>query len=206
MPLFLHVGSGTTGKADTTAGFNTEAWRELRLDIDPAAAPDILGSSTRMDAVEDASVDAVFSSHNIEHLYPHEVSLALAEFHRVLTPDGFSIVTCPDLQSVAALVAEGRLAEPAYASPAGPISPLDMLYGFSDDLAQGKLFMAHKTGFTSATLEQALRGAGFASVVLLRRPWAFDLWSLATKSAAPAAALRVLIRDHFPPSRAMAEL
>jgi hypothetical protein len=206
MPVFLHVGSGTARKADTTKGFDTPAWRELRLDIDPDAAPDILGSSTAMDAVAEASVDAVFSSHNIEHLYPHEVALALAEFRRVLTPEGFAIVTCPDLQSAAALVADGRLTEPAYASPAGPISPLDMLYGYSDDLAQGKLHMAHKTGFTSGTLEQALRGAGFASVVLLRRPWAFDLWSVATKSPASGAALRTLIRDHFPPSQATADL
>ena len=44
-----------------------------------------------------ASVDAVFSSHNIEHLYPHEVPLALKEFMRVLKPDGFVLMTCPDL-------------------------------------------------------------------------------------------------------------
>ena len=36
-------------------------------------------------AVQDASVDAVFPSHNIEYLYSHEVPLALAEFiERVL--------------------------------------------------------------------------------------------------------------------------
>ena len=44
---------------------------------------------TDMPAVEDAYVDAVFSSHNIEHLYAHEVAEALSEFKRVLNEDGF---------------------------------------------------------------------------------------------------------------------
>jgi predicted SAM-dependent methyltransferase len=40
-----------------------------------------------MSALATGSVDAVVSSHNMEHLYPHEVPLALAEFVRVLKPD-----------------------------------------------------------------------------------------------------------------------
>ena len=38
------------------------------------------------------SVDAILSSQNIEHLYPHEVALALKEFLRVLRPDGFAVI------------------------------------------------------------------------------------------------------------------
>ena len=76
---------------------------------------------TSMVAVADQSVDAVFSSHNIEHLYPHEIPLAVAEFLRVLKMDGFAVITCPDLQSVAVLVAQDKLTEPAYVSPAGPL-------------------------------------------------------------------------------------
>ncbi|MDO8705893.1 MAG: methyltransferase domain-containing protein [Sulfuricaulis sp.] len=61
---------------------------------------------TDMSAVATGSVDAVYSSHNIEHLYPHEVPVALAEFRRVLRGDGLLVIACPDLQSVCALVAE----------------------------------------------------------------------------------------------------
>ena len=100
-----------------------------RLDIDPAVQPDVIGTMTDMAAVASESVDAIFSSHNIEHLYPHEVPLALKEFLRVLKPDGFFVVTCPDLQSVCALVAQGKLTEAAYQSPAGPIAAIDILYG-----------------------------------------------------------------------------
>lgn len=86
-------------------GFQSAQWRELRFDIDPAVAPDILGIMTDMSALGDASVDAIFSSHNIEHLYPHEVPVALKEFIRVLKPDGFAVMTCPDLLSTAEMIA-----------------------------------------------------------------------------------------------------
>lgn len=110
-------------------------WCEIRLDIDESVNPDVIGTMTNMQGVGDRSVDAVFSSHNIEHLYPHEVPVALAEFHRVLKPDGFALITCPDLQSVAALIAEDRLTEAAYVSPAGPITPLDIVYGHRASMA-----------------------------------------------------------------------
>jgi len=120
MKTFLHVGCGPKRKDRTTAGFNTPEWNEVRFDIDEKANPDILGTMLDMSGVASGSVDAIFSSHNIEHIYPHEVPLALAEFLRVLKPDGFLVVTCPDLQSVCALIAEDKLTEPAYDSPAGP--------------------------------------------------------------------------------------
>jgi ubiquinone/menaquinone biosynthesis C-methylase UbiE len=58
---------------------------------------------TDMSAVETSSMDALYSSHNIEHVYAHEVPKALAEFKRVLRPDGFVIITCPDIQAICAL-------------------------------------------------------------------------------------------------------
>jgi Methyltransferase domain len=79
-----------------------------------------------MSAVADKSVDAIFSSHNIEHVYPHEVAQVLNEFLRVLSDDGFVVLTCPDLQAVCEFVAADKLLEPIYESPVGPISPLDV--------------------------------------------------------------------------------
>ncbi|OOZ39527.1 class I SAM-dependent methyltransferase, partial [Solemya elarraichensis gill symbiont] len=105
MKTFLHVGCGQKFKDQTTNAFNTNEWDELRLDINESVKPDIVGTMTDMSSVDNESVDAIFSSHNIEHLYPHEVPVALAEFKRVLKPDGFVVITCPDLQSVCKLVA-----------------------------------------------------------------------------------------------------
>jgi len=198
MKTFLHVGCGINRKDKTTASFGGPDWRELRLDIDPGVDPDIVGTMTNMNALADESVDAIFSSHNIEHLYPHEAPLALAEFLRVMKPEGFAVITCPDLQAVAALVADDKLTDIAYISPAGPIAPLDVLYGFRPQLAAGNLFMAHHCGFTEKVLNAALVGAGFKSVVSLRRTVAFDLWAIASKNALAQADLRVLAGEHFP--------
>lgn len=159
--------------------FHGDAWREIRLDIDASVKPDIIASMLDMGAVATASVDAVFSSHNVEHLYPHEVPRALAEFRRVLRPDGIAVVTCPDLQSVAALIAQDKLDEPAYVSPAGPVAPLDILYGFRPALARGNLFMAHRTGFSARTLGRALVAAGFAQYSVQRERRTLNLWAIA---------------------------
>jgi len=199
MKSFLHVGCGPKRKDRTTRAFNTQDWNELRLDIDANVSPDIVGTMTDMSVVPDASVDAIFSSHNIEHLYPHEVPVALKEFLRVLRPDGFLVITCPDLQSVCALVAEDKLTEIAYEAPAGPIAPLDILYGHRPALERGNLFMAHRCGFTQKVLIGTLQAAGFAGIASMRRghPY-YDLYAIATKISMPEADLRALAAAHFP--------
>jgi len=194
----LHVGCGPKRKEHTTAGFNVPDWHEIRFDIDVGAAPDVIGTMTDMSAVASGSIDAIFSSHNIEHLYPHEVPIALAEFHRVLQPDGFVVITCPDLKSVCALVAADQLTEAAYNAPAGPIAPIDILYGYRPQLERGNLYMAHRCGFTERVLGQTLLAAGFKSVASTARPWIFDLWAIGSKSERDDDALRALVALHFP--------
>jgi SAM-dependent methyltransferase len=177
--LVLHVGCGVAHPDKLPAAyFPLPEWRELRLDIDPGVAPDIVASLTDMTPVADGSVDAVWSSHNLEHLHTHEVPQALAEFRRVLRPTGFALITLPDLQAVAELVAQDRLAEAAYVSPMGPITPLDILYGHGASLAQGNAFMGHRTGFTAKTLGAALLAAGFPRVQVAR-DGRFGLWAMA---------------------------
>jgi predicted SAM-dependent methyltransferase len=59
-------------------------WREIRLDIDPASpACDILSSITDMASVPDASLDAAYSAHDLEHLFAHEVPVALRGVRRI---------------------------------------------------------------------------------------------------------------------------
>ena len=192
----LHVGCGRK-RIDRTP-FAGSGWRELRLDIDPSVSPDLVGSLTDLGAVDDASIDAVFSSHNLEHLYAHEVPQALGEFRRVLRPSGVALITCPDLQAVAQMVAEDRLVEPAYQSGMGPITPLDMLYGHRASLAAGNLFMAHRCGFTHAVLRGTVSAAGFAQCASLRRPRSFDLWILATVEEWPEQDLLQAAQRLFP--------
>lgn len=199
MKTFLHVGCGPKRKDGTTRGFNTPEWNEVRFDIDEGANPDIQGTMLDMSGVADESVDAIFSSHNIEHIYPHEVPLALAEFLRVLKPDGFLVVTCPDLQSVCALIAEDKLIEPAYHSPSGPIAPIDILYGHRSSMMKGNLFMAHRCGFTRRTLAGTIKQSGFGNIASMARgDPCYDLFAVATKAAASDDVVRTLAMEHFP--------
>lgn len=198
MPVLLHVGCGPKRKAQTTREFNTDEWSEVRLDIDISVSPDVVGTMTDMSAVRSGSIDAIFSSHNIEHLYPHEVPLALGEFLRVLSGNGFAVITCPDLKPVCALVANDKLTEPAYTSPSGLIAPIDILYGHRTSMAQGNLFMSHRCGFTRKVLDRTLLYSGFRTVATLARPQYFDLWALASKSQRSDFEMRELARLHFP--------
>jgi len=177
----LHVGCGAASPDKLPAHFFALGeWLEVRLDIDPDVVPDIIASITDMAAVPSGAFDAVWSSHNLEHLFPHEVGPALAEFRRVLKPDGFALMTMPDLQQIASLVAADRLEEAAYLSPMGPITPLDMLYGHGASLAAGNAFMGHRGGFTARTLEAALLKVGFP-IVRVVRDGSFALWATAYK-------------------------
>ena len=175
----LHVGCGGYAREKLHPAFREPHWCETRLDIDPGAAPDIVASITDMHPVADHSVDAVFSSHNLEHLYPHEVPAALAEFRRVLRPDGCALLTMPDVQAVAECIIARGLTETAYMSGLGPITPMDMLYGFGPAMVQGNLFMAHRGGFTGASLLASLSSAGFGFSIVQRQPAAFCLWAIA---------------------------
>jgi len=195
---FLHVGCGTERKPNVPPCFLAEDWQEIRVDIDPSAEPDILCSTIDMARVPHASVDAVYSSHNIEHLYAHEVPLALAEFFRVLKPGGFLLMTCPDLQAICRIVADGMLNEPLYTSQVGPIFPLDILYGYRPQIAAGNLFMAHRTGFVLQSLGEALRSAGFCSVAGRPPGSSLDLWVVATSALLSEDELGTLAKQHLP--------
>ena len=165
--------------------FQTAQWQEIRLDIDPRVKPDIIGSITDLNAVASASVDAIWSSHNLEHLNSFEVPLALAEFKRVLKPDGFALISLPDLRAIARHIAGDQLSEPLYQSAAGPISALDVVFGHQASLAGGNHFMAHRTGFTASTLGKSLLDAGF-SEARVHEGHRWDLWAVATMPATSA--------------------
>ena len=180
MKTFLHVGCGNENKSDLF-GFNNDKWKEIRLDIDKKVNPDIVGSLIDMKSVETGSVDAVYSSHNIEHIFPHEVRKALREFYRVLKNNGIVIITCPDIQSVGEAVAQDKLHETLYESPIGPVTAFDILYGHRKTTSDGNIFMIHKGGFTYSTLDRALYDAGFETRCGARRTEAFDLYLVAFK-------------------------
>ena len=144
-------------------------WRQVRVDVDPAAAPDIVADVTNLSPVASGAVDAVWTAHCIEHLYEHDVPVALAEIRRVLKDDGFACIIVPDLQRIAAYIAEDKMHEPLYTAPAGPVTPHDIVFGFGPAIARGQLAMAHRCGFTPTSMTRHLAAAGFGGYALLRR-------------------------------------
>jgi SAM-dependent methyltransferase len=189
----LNAGSGPRSSRKPNTVFNPADWQEIRIDLDPRVAPDIVGSMTDMRTHFGArSFDAIWSSHSLEHLYAHEIPVALTEFRRILRDDGFALITCPDLETVMTLFLEHGSDHVVYQSAAGPITPLDMMFGHAPSIASGNLHMAHHSGLTSVRLGQLLLQAGFAEAVTKRQD--FDLWALALMERADRRAIQHKLR------------
>jgi hypothetical protein len=128
--------------------------------------------------VANASCEAIWASHVLEHLSRQQVPRALSEFRRVLAPTGFALIRSPDVETVAQFILDGRIADVIYTSAAGPITPLDMLYGHDASIARGNQSMRHGTAFTESLLGQDLLRAGF-SEVRTTRTTTYEVWAAA---------------------------
>jgi SAM-dependent methyltransferase len=197
MKTFLHVGCGPQKKSQIQ-GFNKDSWKEIRFDIDKNVNPDIVGTLTDMKSVETGSVDAIYSSHNIEHIFPHEVPIALKEFYRVLKEDGIVVITCPDLQSAGEAIVQDKLFESLYESTMGSVTAFDILYGHRKTTADGNVFMIHKGGFTYSSLNSSFFKAGFKARYGGRRPQGCDLFLVAFKQKKPEEEIKKIANPFFP--------
>ena len=140
--LFVGAGSDT--------GEQWTGYEVVRLDIDPSTNPDIVASMTDMGDI--GPFDAVYCSHSLEHLYPHEVPVALSEFFRVLKPGGKLIILVPDLEGVSPTDDE---------LPDSPgLCGLHLFYGDASLIPEHP-YMAHHCGFIASTLQAVMEAAGF---------------------------------------------
>lgn len=150
----LHVGCG---------GDSLPSWlgmfKETRLDIDASHNPHIVRDMRDLTGI--GTFDVIYCSHALEHLSPHEVAPALNGFLNALNDGGSAIMFVPDLEDVKATD------DVLFVAPAGPITGLDLIYGYRKMLKE-KPYMAHKTGFTRKTLHDAFTEAGFSKVVVNR--------------------------------------
>lgn len=157
----LNVGGGSQAipLPDAYATFE-----RVLLDLNPNAGADIVLDVRELTSLEPQQFDAVYCSHNLEHVRKHEVPIVLAGFLHVLKPGGFAHIIVPDLQELmVACVQQGiDLDGLLYESPMGPITPLDVLYGHSGIIEHsGQNYYAHRTGFTSRTLANVVEASGF---------------------------------------------
>lgn len=147
----LHVGCGYS---DVLPSWFDD-WEQVRLDIDANVKPDVVASMLNMGEI--GKFNALYNSHTLEHIYPHEVEIALSEYKRVLCDDGFVMTYVPDLEGISATD------EVLFTSAVGDICGSDLIYGYRK-YVRGNPYMAHHTGFVSETLKKAFIDAGFEAV------------------------------------------
>ena len=168
MKKFLHVGPGGKDKSQSSHVYKLDEWEEVRLDVNKDTSPHILGSMTDLSMIKDGDFRGICSSHNLEHIFAHEVEKTLLGFERILDSEGELFIEVPDLMVCAEAIIKGNFNKTLYESPAGPITPMDMIYGHTKHIAAGNHYMAHKIGFTADILLATLKACGFKSVVVLR--------------------------------------
>ncbi|MFZ4805463.1 MAG: class I SAM-dependent methyltransferase [Synechococcus lacustris] len=141
------------------------SFEQVLLDLDPTVGANIVLDVRELTSLEPQQFDAVYCSHNLEHVRQHEVPIVLAGFRHVLKPGGLAHIIVPDLQELMLVcVQQGiDLDGLLYESPMGPITPLDVLFGHGGMIAQsGQDFYAHRTGFSSRTLANVVEASGFS--------------------------------------------
>jgi ubiquinone/menaquinone biosynthesis C-methylase UbiE len=178
MRTVLHAGCGS--KANELPR-EFAGYKETRLDANRSVQPDIVASIVAMPMIEDDSYDAVNCSHTLEHLFAHEVAMALAEFRRVLKPCGVLRIGVPDLQAIGGKLALDQADYVLYLGGLGAVTPLDMLYGHRGSVGSGNLFMAHKSGFTSSVLKSMLEAAGFEQIQIEREKFELRAYAAVPK-------------------------
>lgn len=121
--------------------------QEISFDADASLKPDIIGDILKLDKIKTQTVDVIWASHILEHLHTMQVPDVLSNINRIIKQDGIAILNVPNIKEISKELSKGYIHKPVYISPAGPITPMDILYG-AVYLSKDNNFMMHKTGFT----------------------------------------------------------
>ena len=178
---FLQINAGGQITGETLPLFRSTEWSNASPawidELQPIGQGDHALSSGN-----GKSIQAIFLNHYLPCCYTHEVPALLNHCLTSLSDTGFLIITCPDFITIAHEILAHGLTHPSYSSAAGPIAPIDMIFGHRPTLAEGHTAMAHHSGYTQSSLVALLSEAGFKSVRALARPEQFELVAVATKA------------------------
>lgn len=159
--IVLNIGAGKTNLNSQTEWF--DGWKELRVDV-ADCSPDIVSDITTLKGIPNKSVDAIWASHVVEHVYFHQLKDVFENMVRVLKDDGYAIIRVPDLGAIAHLI-QDRLLDTHYESGAGPVAVIDMIYGHRGFVQTYNESMAHKTGFTKDSMSKILGSLSINALV-----------------------------------------
>jgi len=110
--------------------FEDDVWTVKTYDAEPKIEADYTGHIFKMDAIEDNSIDALWCQQIMQRYYMPHVLEALKEFKRVMRDDALLYINVPDGQLAAAHLAHENFYKPLYETPAGPITAVDIVYGY----------------------------------------------------------------------------
>jgi predicted SAM-dependent methyltransferase len=158
----LNVGFGGVSLRDLPYTEVFEGMREISLDIDSKHNPDILADVTNISHIPDNYVNCAYTSHMIEHIDYFKVSSVIKELLRVCKPGGYLRILTPNLQIIGDRIASGDLLDTVYDSAGGPISAIDIIYGYRHSIHRNRVdFMIHRTGFSRKVFEHLAKEFNF---------------------------------------------
>jgi predicted SAM-dependent methyltransferase len=135
------------------------------MDANPGPHVDHVGDARDLSRFQDATFEAVYASHVLEHFgYLTELCAALQEWHRVLKPGGVLYVSVPDLDTLCALLIDRKnltLSE--------RFAVMRMMFG-----GQSSAWDFHKTGLNEDFLKDFLKRTGFVDVRRVRSLGMFE--------------------------------
>jgi len=82
------------------------------FDIEPRPEVDFLGDAADLSQFENNSIECIYASHVLEHFHHNlndSLLMTLAEWYRVLKPDGQLLVSVPDLSVLCRLYSEPNI-------------------------------------------------------------------------------------------------
>lgn len=127
-----------------------EGWKII--DCQPGPGVDFVAGIEDLSMFPDASAQAIYCSHVLEHVGQGDMPATIYGLYRMLAPGGVLYLSVPDLEILSSLIAR-----PEY-SRAKKFRVMRMLFG-----AQVDEFDFHRIGLTYGFLDDYLRDAGFSS-------------------------------------------
>lgn len=167
LPRRVNLGCGY----DIRAGY-------LNVDFVERHKPDLVADVTDLPMLPSEWFEEIIANDVLEHITRTRTQAVLAEWTRLLAPDGRILLRVPSLLHLAAM-----LLEPENRDPNRTAGLIHLLYG-----TQAYPGDFHLAGFTATTLEQQLAGVGLvANAVGLKDGWMFEV--VASRTAGPDGAV-----------------
>ena len=99
----LNIGGSKGGDVFTD---QTKDW--VIVDVRKEHADVICNVSEEKLPFQDNSVEAVYTSHTLEHIYPHRLPFVLSEFHRVLLKNSSIRIVVPNIDKAIKSYVKGK--------------------------------------------------------------------------------------------------